>query len=431
MQEISTRRPGRVARQQGPGNAPAMKKRGRGTRICDQPRAIQVDDDGCVPDVRQLRHAGQSVRQSFVYARRNDGERTIVRRTDDVAARSGRRTTGAFSSSPGWSRRPGHCSWRPRIVPGVSVEGSAAAVVASLSIAILERRPAPRSWAGLRLPFMALLGFVLVLVLDALMLQLAAEIRPEAISVDDFGWALLAALVAAAVSVVLEVLFGTNDDDTYTLKVVRRIAKKQGGATRTDAPGIVFLEIDGLAMPVCAGRCATETRRTWRAGWPRLVRADRVGARPLVADRSQPGRHPARLEPRHPRLPLGGQGVGTVVSRARGLTTAPRSSASGQPASGLLTNGGSSRGNLLSGEADEVILTVSRISAEKKSNPGYRRRFSPTASTSRGRSSCSVWEIVLGSAPPCVPRGGTYALAVTGAASTPTAGDECASSCAT
>ena len=42
---------------------------------------------------------------------------------------------------------------------------------------------------------------------------------------------------------------------------------------------------------------------------------------------------------------------------------------------GLLVNGGSSRGNLLSGEADEVILTVSRIEAEKKANPGYRAFF--------------------------------------------------------
>ena len=39
---------------------------------------------------------------------------------------------------------------------------------------------------------------------------------------------------------------------------------------------------------------------------------------------------------------------------------------------GLLLNGGSSRGNLLSGEADDVILTVSRMDAEKRSNPGYR-----------------------------------------------------------
>jgi hypothetical protein len=42
---------------------------------------------------------------------------------------------------------------------------------------------------------------------------------------------------------------------------------------------------------------------------------------------------------------------------------------------GLLRDGGASRGNLLSGEAEAVILTVSRIDAEKKANPGYRAFF--------------------------------------------------------
>src|SRR5436305_1743643 len=39
---------------------------------------------------------------------------------------------------------------------------------------------------------------------------------------------------------------------------------------------------------------------------------------------------------------------------------------------GLLREGGASRGNLLSGEAEEVIITVSRIEAEKRGNAGYR-----------------------------------------------------------
>ena len=39
---------------------------------------------------------------------------------------------------------------------------------------------------------------------------------------------------------------------------------------------------------------------------------------------------------------------------------------------GLLIGGGASRGNLFSGEADAAILTVSRMSAEKRANPGYR-----------------------------------------------------------
>ena len=51
-------------------------------------------------------------------------------------------------------------------------------------------------------------------------------------------------------SIVLEVIFGTNDDDTYTLRVVQRIARRQGGGARTEVPGIIFLEIDGLALPV-------------------------------------------------------------------------------------------------------------------------------------------------------------------------------------
>ena len=43
---------------------------------------------------------------------------------------------------------------------------------------------------------------------------------------------------------------------------------------------------------------------------------------------------------------------------------------------GLLADGGASRGNLLSGEAEHVILTVSRMDAEKGANPGYRAFFS-------------------------------------------------------
>jgi hypothetical protein len=61
---------------------------------------------------------------------------------------------------------------------------------------------------------------------------------------------LLAALVMSAVSVVLQAVIGTNDDDQYTLRVTRRIAKRLGAREQTDVPGIVFLEIDGLALPV-------------------------------------------------------------------------------------------------------------------------------------------------------------------------------------
>ena len=42
---------------------------------------------------------------------------------------------------------------------------------------------------------------------------------------------------------------------------------------------------------------------------------------------------------------------------------------------GLLREGGASRGNIFSGEADSAFLTVARLGAEKKGNPGYRAFF--------------------------------------------------------
>src|SRR5215218_2079488 len=109
------------------------------------------------------------------------------------------------------------------ILPGVDIEGAAGALA---------------------------LAFLLVLAANAVVLKLASDALDNTFVVDNFWWALLAALLVSAVSVFLEVIFGTNDDDTYTLRVVQRIAKRQGGATRTDVPGIIFLEIDGLALTV-------------------------------------------------------------------------------------------------------------------------------------------------------------------------------------
>ena len=63
---------------------------------------------------------------------------------------------------------------------------------------------------------------------------------------------------------------------------------------------------------------------------------------------------------------------GTADRVLRRRPTAPRSSARHSTGDGLLADGGASRGNLLSGDAEETILTVSRTDAEKRANPGYR-----------------------------------------------------------
>src|SRR5207244_8908424 len=61
---------------------------------------------------------------------------------------------------------------------------------------------------------------------------------------------------------------------------------------------------------------------------------------------------------------------------------------------GLLIDGGASRGNLLSGEADEVILTVSRMDEEKRANPGYRAFLAKGFNVTRALV-LFAWDVVI------------------------------------
>jgi hypothetical protein len=61
---------------------------------------------------------------------------------------------------------------------------------------------------------------------------------------------------------------------------------------------------------------------------------------------------------------------------------------------GLLTADGASRGNLFSGKADAMILTVSRINAEKRSNPDYRAFLANGFNVTRVLI-LFLWEVVL------------------------------------
>jgi uncharacterized membrane protein YvlD (DUF360 family) len=257
------------------------------------------------------------------------------------------------------------------VLPGVHVKTFLGALEAAALIAVFNAILPPLV-AALRLPFMLIIGFLAVLIIDALILLLISHLAPNDFKVDSFGWALLAALVMAAASMVLQVFLGVDDDDIYSLRVIQRIAKRQGAAGRTDVPGIVFLEIDGLAAPVL--------RRAMRDGnTPVLARWLADGSHELIEWEpdlsSQTGASQAGIllgsNEDIPAFRWVEKETGRLMtcSAPGDCAEIERRHASG---AGLLIDGGASRGNLLSGEADEVILTVSRMEADKNANPGYR-----------------------------------------------------------
>jgi uncharacterized membrane protein YvlD (DUF360 family) len=299
-------------------------------------------------------------------------------------------TTEQAHKASGWS--PGRPKFRPLplvvawlvsasallvaawIVPGAAINNFLGALAAAVAIAALNAI-VPPIIAALRLPLMLLTGLVLILIADALMLLAADSITDHDLQIDSFWSALGVAFVASAVTVVLDIVLGTNDDDTYTIRVIQRIARRSGGRTVTDTPGIVFLEIDGLALPVLQ-RATRDGSASNMARW--LAEKNYRFAEWETDLSSQTGASQAGI--------LLGSNDDIPAFRWVEKETAKLVACSGPPdcaeierrhasGIGLLADGGASRGNLLSGEADHMILTVSRMDAEKRANPGYRAFF--------------------------------------------------------
>ena len=279
------------------------------------------------------------------------------------------------------------------LVPGVALDATGAAFVVAAVIAVLNA-VVPPILAALRLPFMLALGFLLVLFADAGLLMLADVVIGDDIRVDSFGDALLASLLISAASVVLQTVLGTNDDDQYSLRVIRRIAARQGAIPRTDVPGIIFLEIDGLALPVMrdamrdgsapvmASWIAEDGYRLaeWETDLSSQTGASQAGIL-LGSNEDIPAFRWVEKE----------TGLMLVCSSPADCAEIERRHATG---AGLLVDGGASRGNLLSGEAEEVILTVSRSEAEKRANPGYRAFLANGFNVTRALV-LFAWEIAL------------------------------------
>jgi uncharacterized membrane protein YvlD (DUF360 family) len=278
------------------------------------------------------------------------------------------------------------------ILPGLDVGDFWQALLAAAVVGILNAALAPLV-AAVRLPYTVATSFLLVLVLDAVVLLLADALTEGAIQVDGFWSALLGAIVIAAISTTLEAVLGSNDDDAYSLRVIHRIARRSGERVVTDEPGIVYLEIDGLSKPVLqramrdgnapqmASWLAANTHRLveWETDLSSQTGASQAGIL-LGSNEDIPAFRWVEKE----------RGELMVCSNPDDCAEIERRHAG----DGLLRDGGASRGNLLSGEADHVLLTASRVSEEKKANPGYRAFFANGFNVTRTLA-LVFWEVIL------------------------------------
>jgi uncharacterized membrane protein YvlD (DUF360 family) len=268
------------------------------------------------------------------------------------------------------------------ILPGFDVHGAVGAFLLVVVIALLNAI-VPPVIAALRVPYTVVFGFLTCLILDAAIVWAAGRALSD-VDVDGFGDALLASILISALTMLLQVFAGVDDVDTaIEMRRTQRIARRVGTVEHTNRPGILYLEIDGLALPV-------------------LRRAMRDGNAPVMASWMASGSH--RMLAWEPDLSsqTGASQAGILLGSNEDIPAfrwveketgrLMTCSAPGDCAEleqrlatgiGLLINGGASRGNLLSGEAEACILTVSRINEEKRANPGYRAFFASAQNVSR------------------------------------------------
>ena len=203
-----------------------------------------------------------------------------------------------------------------------------------------------------------------VLLLQVLVFLIAANIVPG-VHVGGFFAALIGSFVYAIINTALTAILGIDSGDSFYGLLVQSLLIKRAAAA-TDQPGLVIIQIDGLAHPILAARMRAGSVNTL-AGWVRdgTHRLSRWEALlPSMTSASQAGiLHgnndgiPAfrwyERDRQHLMVSSNPVDAGEIVRRI----------SNGE---GLLSNNGASICNLVTGDATRAYLTTAAIKDESQ-----------------------------------------------------------------
>lgn len=186
--------------------------------------------------------------------------------------------------------------------------------------------------------------------------------------------ALVASFIYAIVNTILTALFSISSDDSYFAILMQQVSARQGDVVRTDKPGLVVVQIDGLAQPILA-RQVRAGRVPHLSGWVRSGRYRLDGWEALLPP-TTPASQAGLLHGNNDGIPAFRwyeKEIGRVMvaNHPEDAALVATRISNGE---GLLSNDGASVGNLFSGDAVRSYMTMATIK-DKSQGLGQSKTF--------------------------------------------------------
>jgi uncharacterized membrane protein YvlD (DUF360 family) len=248
-----------------------------------------------------------------------------------------------------------------QLVPGFVVTDPIAALLGAVVVGLLNALVRP-ILVLLTLPLSVLTMGLVSLVINAIMLVIAAPLVPG-LEVQSFGAAVLGAVMITIFTTLISVILASDQDDTFYAELARRLTYRESERV-AGGSGLIVVQIDGLAAPILRNAIRvgiTPRMANWvRSGQYRLVEWECVP--PSQTSASQAG----ILHGNNDNIPAfrwfeKETGRLLVSNRPADATEIERRASDGR---GLLAAGGTSVGNLFSGDATRTLFTMSRMGPE-------------------------------------------------------------------
>lgn len=253
-------------------------------------------------------------------------------------------------------------------LPGFTIDSWRDAFLAGLVIGLVNAVVWP-ALAFLVVPLSVLTLGLGAIMLNAVFVLWVLEWLPG-IAIDGFWQALAIVLALAIVSTAISSALALDDDAWFDERMSRQARRRSKGATVTDIPGIVFIQLDGVAHAVLkralrSGDAPTLHRWIrdrsheligWETGWSSQTGVSQCGI--LHGSTSD-----------MPAFRWVDKSTGKVV-----VSNHPASAAQIErdhsDGNGLLSHNGSSYGNLFTGDAERSVLTMNGAGRRKEGRIG-------------------------------------------------------------